>query len=214
VNLQPARPGPPQASRAPEALKRDQRLGVKGERDRVRDGPELERRAGRFPDDARGVAIERVGRAVGRLGAALEEIEERRAARADEQRAGRAGQELGQAQGGGCPIEELGRERQEEVEAERADRARQLGERAGGRPTGTVSGPWLAGRQGLLYRRTKGYCVVRPSDGGKAADLTAFSTQPPVGVPANLPVTVAEVTLPLLPMTMLTIAIPPTLNSL
>jgi hypothetical protein len=66
----------------------------------------------------------------------------------------------------------------------------------------------------LAYFSWKGYGVVSPSDGGKEADLTAFSTQAPVGVPANLPVTVADVTLPLLPMTTLTIAIPWTLNSL
>ena len=64
------------------------------------------------------------------------------------------------------------------------------------------------------YLSWNGYGVWRPSDGGKLADFTAFSTQAPVGVPANLPVTVAEVTLPDLPMTTFTIAIPCTLNSL
>jgi hypothetical protein len=62
------------------------------------------------------------------------------------------------------------------------------------------------------YRSWNGYGVVKPSEGGKTADLTAFSTQEPVGVPANFPDTVDELTLPLLPMTTLTIAMPGTLN--
>src|SRR5450432_2755324 len=75
-------------------------------------------------------------------------------------------------------------------------------------PSRTVrpTGPYRA------YFSWNGYGVVRPSDGGKLADLTAFSTHDPVGVPANLPETVADVTRPLLPMTTLTIAMPGTLN--
>src|SRR4051812_23941903 len=61
------------------------------------------------------------------------------------------------------------------------------------------------------YLSWNGYGVLRPSDGGKLAVLTAFSTQEPVGVPANLPVTVAVETFPFLPMTTFTIAIPGTL---
>jgi len=62
------------------------------------------------------------------------------------------------------------------------------------------------------YFSWNGYGVENPSDGGKLAVFTAASTQVPVGVPANFPVTVAVVTLPLLPITMLTIAVPGTLN--
>ena len=62
------------------------------------------------------------------------------------------------------------------------------------------------------YLSWNGYGVVKPSDGGKTADLTAFWTHAPVGVPANLPETVALETLPLLPMTTLTMAMPCTLN--
>ena len=42
-----------------------------------------------------------------------------------------------------------------------------------------------------LYFSWNGYGVENPSDGGKLAVLTAASTQAPVGVPANFPVTVA-----------------------
>ena len=62
------------------------------------------------------------------------------------------------------------------------------------------------------YFSWNGYGVENPSDGGNAAVLTAASTQVPVGVPANLPVTSALVTLPFLPMTTFTIAVPGTLN--
>jgi len=62
------------------------------------------------------------------------------------------------------------------------------------------------------YFSWNGYGVEKPSDGGKDAVFTAASTHVPVGVPANLPVTSALVTLPFLPMTMLTIAVPGTLN--
>ena len=82
--------------------------------------------------DPRGVAIERVGRAVGCLGLALEEIEERRAARAHDHRARRTGQQVFEAQRRGGRGEGLGREWQQDVEAERAERARQRGERVGG----------------------------------------------------------------------------------
>src|SRR5262245_30107362 len=62
------------------------------------------------------------------------------------------------------------------------------------------------------YFNWNGYGVENPSEAGNVADLTAASTQVPVGVPANLPVTVADDTLPLLAMTTLTIAVPGTLN--
>jgi hypothetical protein len=108
VNLQPERPGSAQARRATDPLEGNQRLGVEGEGDRVGDGQRRERCAGRARDDARGVAIERVGRTVGRLGLAFEQVEERRAARPDDQRGGRARQELRKEQRRGRLVEGRG----------------------------------------------------------------------------------------------------------
>jgi hypothetical protein len=81
---------------------------IEREPDGVGNAGRLERGPGCTPDDARGVAIERVGGTVGRLGPALEEIEERWAAGADDQGARRAGQEVGQAQRRGRPVERRG----------------------------------------------------------------------------------------------------------
>jgi hypothetical protein len=206
MNLEPQRPRSPQPRGAPDALKRDERPGVKRETDRMRDAERFERRSSDLRDDPGRVAIERVGRAVRRLRCRVEEIEVGRAARPDDQRAAGPGQELIEAQRRRRRVEGRGRKRQENVQAERAQRRRQRRERLGRRNPDR--------REALAYFSWKGYGVVRPSEGGKAADLTAFSTQAPVGVPANLPVTVADVTLPLLPMTTVTIAIPWTLNSL
>ena len=67
-------------------------------------------------------------------------------------------------------------------------------------------------RLATCYFSWNGYGVENPSEGGNEAVLTAASTHVPVGVPANLPVTSALVTLPFFAMTTFTIAVPGTLN--
>ena len=116
------------------------------------------------------------------------------------------------------------RSRQQVSEARRPPRDRDLVESGSWKRqehVETLDGETVAqGAKGVLrrsvipepHRRLNGYGVLRPSDGGKEADFTAASTQPPVGVPVNFPVTVADETLPLLLMTTLTIAMPGTLN--
>ncbi len=163
-----------------------------------------ERLPGRPLDDTAGVPIERVGRAVRGLRRGGEDPEERRAARAGDERAARAGQQAfgGRSAGGGVQIRRG--QRQDDVEPQRAERALERREEVG------VGSRRRRGR--TAYLSWNGYGVVKPSDGGKTADLTAFSTHEPVGVPANFPDTVALETLPLLPMTTFTIAMPCTLN--
>jgi hypothetical protein len=58
----------------------------------------------------------------------------------------------------------------------------------------------------------KGQGKVIDWQGGNFADLAAVSTQEPEGVPANLPVTVAELTLPPAATLRLAIAVPGALN--
>jgi hypothetical protein len=179
----------------------------------VRDRERRQRLPHGARDHTRGVAIERVGGAIGGFGRRREELEEGSAARPDDERAGGLGQESVQPQRGRRDVERIGRDGQEDVQPERAERALQRRER-----TGRRYGPAGHERRQVearsAYLSWNGYGVDSPSDGGKLADLTAFSTQPPVGVPANLPVTVADEILPFLPMTTFTIAIPGTLYSL
>jgi hypothetical protein len=78
---------------------------IEREADRVRDRQRRERGVRRAGDDPGGVAIERVGRAVRRLRCRLEEIEEGRAARPDDQRAAGPGQQLIEAQRRRRPVE-------------------------------------------------------------------------------------------------------------
>jgi hypothetical protein len=56
--------------------------------------------------------------------------------------------------------------------------------------------------------RLNGYGNDAPSDGCKVAERTALSTQRPVGVSANFPLTVADTTAPLFATTTLTMARP------
>ena len=77
-------------------------------------------------------------------------------------------------------VERRGRQRQEHVQPQQPERGPQR-RAARRRPELGTCGPYFS---------WNGYGVVNPSDGGKPADLTAFSTQEPVGVPANLPPTV------------------------
>jgi len=125
VNLQPERSRSPQPRRAPQALKRDER--PRAER-KVSDVPNAER-IERLPHGARdhpfGVAVERIGGAVGRLQLTIEAIEEGGPARADEQRTSRGGQQLGEDERPGRRLERRGRERKKDVQAESTQRARQ-----------------------------------------------------------------------------------------
>jgi hypothetical protein len=160
--------------------------------------PERLRR--RLLDDAAGVPIERVGRAVRGLRRGGEEPEERRSARTGDERPARAGQQTLGGRSARGRVQVRRGQRQDDVEPQRAERALERREDVG---VGDRR------RRGCAaYLSWNGYGVVKPSDGGKTADLTAFSTQEPVGVPANLPDTVALETLPLLPMTTFTIAMP------
>jgi len=125
---------------------------------------------------------------------------------ADHQGAPAIGQQLGQGRArdprhGG--IEGRSPKGQDDVKPHRAKR---VGKRSQGGFRVRASGG------GNDYRKVNGYGVDNPSEGGKVAVLIAFSTQAPVGVPENFPVTEADVILPLLPMTTLTIAKPGTLN--
>ena len=210
VNLQPERPGPAQPGRAPEALERNQRLGaVEREVDRVRDAERRERRGGRSAvGDALREPVERVRRAVAGLRAASARTDRRTPARPNRRSPPRA------RRGSSAPSVSV------ETGAQAASNA--------AAPSGTTTFSPHAAERALERREDRrvvrrrraracyfswnGYGVENPSEGGKQAVLTAVSTQVPVGVPANLPVTVAVVTLPFLPMTTLTIAVPGTLN--
>jgi hypothetical protein len=85
MNLQPQRPRPAQARRPTEPLERDQRR-LPGERvvQGVSDPARGQRAGGERRDDARRETIERMGRTVRGLGRALEPLEERAPARADD----------------------------------------------------------------------------------------------------------------------------------
>ena len=73
----------------------------------------------------------RVGRSVQRLGLPREAIEERRSTGADDQRAGRPGKKVLGGTGAGGFIEAGGQKRQQNVEAERAQRGLERPERVG-----------------------------------------------------------------------------------
>jgi hypothetical protein len=125
VNLQPERPRSPQTRRAPEALKRNER--TRPER-KVGGMPDAERTEGLprgVPDHPFGVAVERMGRAVDGLGLSVEAIEERGAARADDQRARRTCQQVIERQRSGRAVERRARQRKKDVQAESAQRTRQ-----------------------------------------------------------------------------------------
>ena len=209
VNLQTERPRPTEPRRLSQALERDQRLGaVERIVDRVRCCERRQRVGHGTGGHPPRVAVERVRRAVGRLRAlGGEPIEERRAARTDDDRGPPARQQPTERQrrnrrAGG--VERGRRDRYDDVEPPPFERTLERGE-----------GRCVAVRRRAAlprYLSWNGYGVENPSDGGKLAVFTAASTHVPVGVPANFPVTVAVVTLPLLPITMLTIAVPGTLN--
>ena len=95
VNLQPERPRPAETGGATEPLKRDERPHAEGKVHDVGDAARLERvaRGARRPP-ARCTGRADSGAPSTGLGPAIEAIEERRSARADDQRAGSAGQQL------------------------------------------------------------------------------------------------------------------------
>lgn len=147
--------------------------------------------------------IQRIRRAVARQRLGDKAVEELSPARTNQQRRSCSRQELSQAQRRdrrAGRVEVVRRYRNPDIEAQRGQAPSQIVEDRGCR------------RRGPPYFSVNGYGVVRPSDGGKAAVLTALSTHDPVGVPANFPVTVADETLPFFPMMTVTIAMPGTLN--
>jgi hypothetical protein len=125
VNLQPERSWSPQTRSPPEALKRDERPHAERKVGDVRDAQGIERLPRGARDRPFGVTVERMGRAVHRLRLAIEAIEEGGPARADDQRAGRAGQQIGEDQRPGGRIERRGRQRKKDVQTECAQRTRQ-----------------------------------------------------------------------------------------
>ena len=122
MNLQSERPRPAETGRATEPLKRDQWPQAEGKVHDLGGSTRLERAARGAGDDPLGVPVERIGRTVGGLGLALEAIEERRATRADNQRAGSAGQQLIEGERRRGAVERRGRQREEDVQAQRSQR--------------------------------------------------------------------------------------------
>jgi hypothetical protein len=102
---------------ASESLEGNDRLVAERKMNDVPDAQRRQRFADRPLDDPAGVAIERVGGPVRRLGLPHEAIEERRAAGADDQGAGRPGQKLLGGTGAGGFIETRQRQRQQNVQA-------------------------------------------------------------------------------------------------
>ncbi|HSY38624.1 MAG TPA: hypothetical protein VLA79_03820 [Polyangia bacterium] len=72
----------------------------------------IERVARGAGDHPRGVPVERIGRAVGGLGTAIKAIEERRSARADDQRAGSACQQVVEGERPRGDVERRARQRE------------------------------------------------------------------------------------------------------
>jgi hypothetical protein len=125
MNLQPERSRSPQTRRASEALKRDERPCAERKVGDVRNAQRIERLPRGARDHPFGVTVERIGRAVHRLRLSIEAIEEAGPARADNQRTGRGGQQIGEDQRPGRRIERRCRQRKKDVQAEPAQRARQ-----------------------------------------------------------------------------------------
>jgi len=132
VNLQPERPRSPQPGRAPEAMKRDEGPHAERKVHDVADAVRLERVARGAGDHPLGVTVEWIWRAVGRLGSPVEAIEEGRSTRADDQRAAGAGQQLIERQRRRRDVERRARQRKNDVEAEQAQRTREVREQSVG----------------------------------------------------------------------------------
>jgi hypothetical protein len=125
VNLQPERARSAQTGGATEPLKRNQRPHAEREVHDMGAAARLERVARRPRDHPLRVPVERVGGAVRRLGAGVEAIEKRPSARTDDQRAGRARQQLVERQRLRRDVERRARQRENDVEAELAERTRE-----------------------------------------------------------------------------------------
>jgi hypothetical protein len=128
MDLQPERAGTAKTDRAPEPLKRDQWLrSVEGKVDGVAHAERRERLPGRGLGHALRETIERMGRAVGCLGAAVREpIEERGPTRADDDRRARAREQAVERQrrdGSARGIECGPAERRDDVQSPAAERA-------------------------------------------------------------------------------------------
>jgi hypothetical protein len=123
VNLQPERSGSPQTRRPPEALKRDERPSAERKVSDVRNAQRIQRPPRGARHHPFGVTVERIGRAVQRLRLSIEAIEEGAPARADDQRTGRAGQQIHEDERLGRRIERRARQRKKDVQPEQTQRA-------------------------------------------------------------------------------------------
>ena len=217
MNLQAERPGRAQAGRAPEALKRQRRDAV-GEREEEPIGragasgrPSAARRrratSRACSDRADAAPVGRLGRRAKARNIAARRADDeaparRRSAASGSKRARRSVGATGAQAASKAAADSGSRMLNPRAASARQRAARRGGDFQGGAPARRPR-PTSAG--------TDTASSARPT-AGSSAILTAFSTHAPVGVPANLPVTVADVTWPLLPMTTLTIAMPGTLN--
>ena len=125
VNLQPERPRPAETGRATEPLKRNQGPQAEGKVHGMGRSGRSERVARGAGDHPLGVPVERIGRVVDGLGRAVEAIEERRSARADDQRAGSAGQQLIEGERRRGDVERRGRQREKDVQTQLSQRTRE-----------------------------------------------------------------------------------------
>ena len=96
------------------------------------DAMRSERVAGGAGDHPLGVTVEWIRRTVGRLGSPVEAIEKGRSARADDQRAAGARQQLIERARRRRGVERRARQRKNDVEAEQAQRTRELREQSVG----------------------------------------------------------------------------------
>jgi hypothetical protein len=109
-------------------LKGDEWVQAEGKMNGAPDAEWIERFGHGPLDDASGISIERIRRAVRGLGGAGETIEERGSTRADDERARRSGKKLFGHDAGRGFVEARGRQRQEDVQAEPAQRGLERGE--------------------------------------------------------------------------------------
>jgi hypothetical protein len=112
MDLKTQRSRPAQSRRASESLKRNERLRPEGEIDGTPHTERVERFAHRVLDDATGVTVERIFCPIPGLDRPGEAIEKCWPARAENQRAERAGKKLLGRCGAGCRVEGGGGDRQ------------------------------------------------------------------------------------------------------
>jgi len=118
MDLQPERPRSAQAGGATESLKGNQRPHAERKVHGMGGTKRLERGAHRPNDHPLRVPVERVGRFITGLRALFEAIEERRSARADDERSLRAWQQLVEDERRRSDVERRARQREKDIEAQ------------------------------------------------------------------------------------------------